>query len=201
MSLYLFASWFFATMHRLSWYASLLLSGSVVLQGTLAQAQQAPTTPLSELLQYPSILEIDPASVSPETAPSVMPMHLVLELGRRRVSLYQGDTLVKSYPVAIGRAGWETPTGSFKVEQMVQDPPWMNFRTRAVIPGGDPRNPMGRHWIGFWTDGNNWIGFHGTNRPDSIGQAISHGCVRMQNLDITELFSQVEVGVPVLVRP
>lgn len=124
---------------------------------------------------------------------------LEINLKRRRVTLYRGTTAVKSYPIAVGRSGWETPSGNFQVHQMYRDPPWMSPFTGAVIPGGSPANPLGRYWIGFWTDGKNWIGFHGTPNTKSVGTAASHGCIRMYNKDVQELFSQVSVGTPVTV--
>ncbi|MEB3118669.1 MAG: L,D-transpeptidase, partial [Limnothrix sp.] len=62
-------------------------------------------------------------------------------------------------------------------------------------------NPLGVRWIGFWTNGDNSIGFHGTPNPELIGQAVSHGCVRMRNEDIVDLFDRVTEGMPVRVEP
>lgn len=133
---------------------------------------------------------------------STEPLRLEIRLSRRQVTLYQGSTRVKSYPIAVGRKGWETPTGTFKVMQLFRDPAWAHpLKKGIVIPGGDPENPLGRFWIGFWTDGKNWIGFHGTPTPKSVGTAASHGCIRMYNKDITELFPQVSAGTPVTVVP
>jgi len=126
---------------------------------------------------------------------------LEISLSRRKVTLYRENTPIKSYPVAVGRAGWETPKGNFQVMQMLQNPKWINPLTDEAIPGGDPENPLGRYWIGFWTNGKNWIGLHGTPTPSSVGRAASHGCVRMYNKDIEELFAQVSVGTPVTVVP
>jgi lipoprotein-anchoring transpeptidase ErfK/SrfK len=56
-------------------------------------------------------------------------------------------------------------------------------------------------WIGFWTDGTDHIGFHGTPTLSSIGKAASHGCVRMRNEDVVALFEQVQMGTPVVVEP
>ncbi len=126
---------------------------------------------------------------------------LEISLSRRKVTLYRENTPIKSYPVAVGRAGWETPKGNFQVMQMLQNPKWINPLTDEAIPGGDPENPLGRYWIGFWTNGKNWIGLHGTPTPGSVGTAASHGCVRMYNKDIEELFAQVSVGTPVTVVP
>lgn len=126
---------------------------------------------------------------------------LEISLSRRQVTLYQNNNPIKTYPVAVGRAGWETPKGSFKVMQMLQNPKWINPLSGEAILGGDPENPLGRRWIGFWTDGTNWIGLHGTPNPSSVGQAVSHGCVRMHNKDIEELFTKVSPGISVTVVP
>ncbi|MBD2341896.1 L,D-transpeptidase [Calothrix sp. FACHB-156] len=127
------------------------------------------------------------------------PTHLVISVSRRQVSLYRGKTRIKSYRIAVGRQGWETPTGNFQVQQMFKDPTWINPLTGKSIPGGDPENPLGRYWIGFWTDGKNWVGFHGTPNPESVGKAASHGCIRMYGNDVQQLFSQVRIGTPVSV--
>ncbi|MGB3208263.1 MAG: L,D-transpeptidase [Crinalium sp.] len=124
---------------------------------------------------------------------------LEIKLSTRKVTLYQGKKAIKSYPVAVGKRGWETPTGKFKVMNKVRNPTWISPFTGAVIPGGTSRNPLGKHWIGFWTNGKNWIGFHGTPSTTSIGKAASHGCIRMYNKDVQELFQQVKVGTPVTV--
>lgn len=125
---------------------------------------------------------------------------LVLRLSDRRVDYYHGETLIASYPVAVGREGWETPTGEFAVRQKVANPTWQHPFTNAIVPPG-PDNPLGVRWIGFWTDGRNAIGFHGTPDESLIGQAVSHGCVRMRNADVVALFEQVTVGTPVIVLP
>ena len=125
---------------------------------------------------------------------------LVLKLSERRLYGYQGDRQVVSYPVAIGRADWETPTGDFTVQQRQQHPTWQHPFTGELVPPG-PENPLGVRWIGFWTDGNNAIGFHGTPDEHLIGQAVSHGCVRMRNADVVELYERVRVGTRVIVQP
>jgi L,D-transpeptidase ErfK/SrfK len=131
----------------------------------------------------------------------VAPLRLELDLSQRKVTLFRAGEVFKSYPVAVGRSGWETPTGKFKIETMYRDPVWINPFTGEVITGGDQDNPLGRRWLGFHKDGKNWAGFHGTNRVNSIGTAASHGCVRMFEKDVEELFSLVSVGTPVTVKP
>lgn len=128
------------------------------------------------------------------------PKRVILRLGQRRVYLYQGEQVIASYPVAVGKAGWETPTGNFKVMQKIENPVWQNPWTGEVRSPG-PDSALGLRWIGFWTDGKDTIGFHGTPTINSIGQAASHGCVRMRNEDVVALFEQVDVGTPVIVEP
>lgn len=124
---------------------------------------------------------------------------LEVSLSRRQVTVYRGAVEVKKYPLGIGKAGWETPTGTFSVVQMVRDPIWMNPLTGQIVPAGDPANPLGTYWIGFSTEGRIWYGFHSTNQPQTVGQAISHGCLRMYSQDAEELFSQVKVGTLVTI--
>ncbi len=124
---------------------------------------------------------------------------LEVNLNRRRVFVYEGKNLIKSYPIAVGRRNWETPKGKFQVLQLLQRPKWINPMTGKAIPGGAPGNPLGNYWIGFWTNGRNWVGFHGTPNPETVGKAVSHGCLRMYNRDIEELFQLVSLGTPVTV--
>ncbi len=124
---------------------------------------------------------------------------LEVNLSQRRVTAFRGDRKLKSYPIGIGRAGWETPTGTYRVRQAIERPSWKNPFTGDVIPGGDPDNPLGNYWIGFWTNGKEWSGFHGTPNRASVGQAVSHGCLRMFNEDIQELFRHVTPNTTVRV--
>lgn len=180
----------------LLWGAALLtlLAGSAL----PAQAQEAaPSDAFTTLLQesYPNL--VPPEMVLPEETA----LHITIDLSDRRLTLSQGDTVLRTVPVAVGRASFPTPTGEFEVQQMIRDPSWMNPFTQEVIEGGSPNNPLGRFWIGFWTDGNNWVGMHGTPNPESVGTAASHGCVRLYNDDIQALFAQVSMGTPVTVVP
>ncbi|MCA1992743.1 MAG: L,D-transpeptidase [Coleofasciculus sp. S288] len=151
--------------------------------------------PATEPLKLPPLGEPDPFLPREE-----IPTHLVIKLSDRRVYVYQGDQLQTSYPIAVGKQGWETPTGTFQVRQMIRNPSWQHPWTDEVVPPG-PGNPLGSRWISFWTDGRNEIGFHGTPNEELIGQAVSHGCIRMRNQDVQALFEKVSVGTPVTVQP
>jgi L,D-transpeptidase ErfK/SrfK len=134
------------------------------------------------------------------TLPESSKIRLVLKLSERKVYVYAGNTVQARYSVAVGRSGWETPTGSFRVMAMMQNPGWTNPFTGEVVPPG-PDSPLGERWIQFWTDGNNAIGFHGTPDRASVGRAASHGCVRMLNEDIRKLYAVVQLGTSVAVVP
>ncbi len=143
---------------------------------------------------------------APEATPEAMleateqPVKLRLSLSDRKVYVHKGDTVEASFPVAIGKPGWETPTGEFAVASLIDGPGWTSPFTGEVLPPG-PDSPLGDRWIGFWTDGTNVIGFHGTPTRESVGQAASHGCVRMYNEDIRKMFDMVALGTPVTVEP
>lgn len=166
------------------------------------EAQVKPQAKLPPL----ALPEIPPLGAPSQFIPLDQPVNpfedvrLVLRLRERRVYVYHKDQVQTSYPVAVGKAGWETPTGSFKIMQMVKNPSWEQPWTGEVMPPG-PDNPLGSRWIGFWTDGKNVIGFHGTPNPESVGRPASHGCVRMFDKDVQSLFEKVDVGTPVIVEP
>ncbi|MDB9528879.1 L,D-transpeptidase [Oscillatoria sp. CS-180] len=132
--------------------------------------------------------------------PSQQISRLVLRLSERRLYAYQGDREIATYPVAVGRDDWETPVGEFTVFQLQQHPAWEHPMTGEIVPPG-PDNPLGSRWIGFWTDGTNAIGFHGTPHEHLIGEAVSHGCVRLRNADVIELYERVGLGTQVVVLP
>lgn len=198
----------------LSWFkSSLVASGLVGLAALPGFALPLETAvldtavnraPVSETNRLPlpdiALLELPPLNEASPFLPA-MERKLVLRLRDRRVYLYEGEQMLASYPVAIGRAGWETPQGSFKVSHKVVDPTWQNPFNGNVVPPG-PSNPLGDRLIVFAPMGNNgYVGFHGTTNESLIGQAVSHGCVRMKNNDIRALFEKVDVGMAVIVQP
>lgn len=99
----------------------------------------------------------------------------------RRLSLLINNKLIKIYPVGVGKPSTPTPKGRFKIINKV------------INPGG----PFGARWMGLNVDG---IGIHGTNSPESIGKYVSHGCIRMYNSDVIELFNKVPIGTPVVIN-
>jgi lipoprotein-anchoring transpeptidase ErfK/SrfK len=136
-------------------------------------------------------------TTKPET-PVADVVNLVLKLQEKRVYVYRGEKLLAKYPVAIGKKDWETPVGEWQVMEKLKNPAWTNFKNGKVVKAGKD-NPLGQRWIGFWTDGQDVIGFHGTPDIKSIGKAVSHGCVRMYNRDVKALYPLVKVGTIVTV--
>src|SRR5262245_37209224 len=103
------------------------------------------------------------------------------------MTIKQGDTVLASYPIAIGRPGHPTPTGKFHVIDMDEN------------PAGAP-NIAGR-WLGFLhtttKQGRAWVGIHGTQKIQSIGRLTSDGCIRVRIPDAIEAFSLFAIGDPI----
>ncbi len=137
----------------------------------------------------------DHTKVLPEAAEQSS-VTLRLSLTKRYLEVEAPGKPVIRYEVAVGQTDWQTPVGSFAVTSMIERPAWQHPITKEDIPPG-PDNPLGDRWIGFWTDGESQIGFHGTNQEELIGQAVSHGCVRMRNQDIRDLYERVGIGTKV----
>lgn len=116
---------------------------------------------------------------------------LVVSIPDRKIALIEDGRVVKIYPIAVGRKNTPSPTGNFHIASHVVKPTW--YQPGKVV-GPGPANPLGTRWMGLGYKG---YGIHGTNMPNSIGHAASHGCIRMRNHDVEELFDQVQVGDPV----
>jgi TolA-binding protein/LysM repeat protein len=109
------------------------------------------------------------------------------------LTLLDGGKFFKKYIVRTGAEDWLTPTGAFRIQSKVKNPQWNDPKTGRTIPPNDPENDLGTRWMAF--DGS--IGFHGTNKPQTIGQYASNGCVGMFTEDVEELFDLVPLGTPV----
>lgn len=162
-----------------------------------------PSSPLPSVstLQAPSLITPDWPALGEflRYQPADQTIHILLKLADRKVYVYQGEKLLASYPVAIGRPEFPTPTGEFEVFEMIVNPAWQSPWTGEVeLPGAD--GSLGLRWIGFTKMSNGVIGFHGTPNVASIGSAASHGCVRMRNEDIVKLYEHVKVGTLVRVE-
>ncbi len=100
---------------------------------------------------------------------------------------------IKHYSVATG-VNNGTPAGTFKITDKLENPTW--YKTGAVVQPGDPENGLGTRWLGFDKKG---YGIHGTIEPETIGQQVTSGCVRMHNKEVEELFALVPSGTAVTI--
>ncbi|MEM9003151.1 MAG: L,D-transpeptidase [Cyanobacteria bacterium P01_F01_bin.86] len=148
----------------------------------------------SEIDRLEMLLEQSPIAVM------LKQTKVVIRLETRKLELYEADKVVKSYDIAVGQDDWETPIGHFAVLDMQRDPLWQHPITGEAVESG-PENPLGSRWIGFAFDSGYHIGIHGTNQEELVGQAVSHGCVRMRDEEIQELFKALAIGTPITVSP
>jgi lipoprotein-anchoring transpeptidase ErfK/SrfK len=185
----------FSLIISLSWVSASAIAAEPAVRATPGSGTLAKTVPdRAGNVDVPKLEE--PSSYLPAEST----VRLVVRLSQRKVYVYQGEQILASYPIAVGKAGWETPKGEFKVFLMEKNPVFKSFKSGRIIPPG-PDNPLGVRWIGVWTDGKTQLGFHGTNQPELVGQAVSHGCMRMLNKDVVSLYEKVTVGTPVTIYP
>lgn len=128
---------------------------------------------------------------------------IVINLSELRLFYFTGSNTVMTFPIGIGREGWQTPLGSTTITKKRKNPAWIppsslrmeNPDLPEIIPAGAD-NPLGAYALN--------LGFpsyviHGTNHPYSVGKRSSHGCIRLYPEDIVALFDKVEVGTPVTI--
>ena len=130
------------------------------------------------------------------------PVYLTLDRANFELKLWENLELTKTYTVAVGQVGLDTPAGLYSIQNKVVDPAWhvpnsdwAGDLAGQVIPGGVEENPLKERWMGIY-DG---AGIHGTSETGSLGSAASHGCVRMAIPDVIELYDQVPVGTPIYI--
>lgn len=109
-------------------------------------------------------------------------LYILIHTNRRSLQLYQGQKLLGSYSIAIGKTATPTPHGRFSIAN------------KQLNPGG----VFGSHWLGLSIT---HYGIHGTNNPSSIGQSVTKGCIRLQNHDIEKIFPMINIGTPVIIQP
>jgi hypothetical protein len=113
---------------------------------------------------------------------------VVVSFPDHKLALIEHGRVVKVYRVAVGAPESPSPMGRFVIVRRLENPTY--YAPGTIIPPG-PANPLGPRWIGLNLAG---YGIHGTNQPNSIGRDASHGCVRMRNRDVQELFARVREG-------
>ncbi len=115
------------------------------------------------------------------------------------VTVYVGDVIVRTYICAHGKLGHETPETVFTVGPTTENPDW--HYGGEVIAFGDPRNPLGTHFVQFQHESYSGFGAHGTNEPDSVGTQASLGCIRLGAHEVIEFAQFVPRGSKVEIRP
>jgi hypothetical protein len=129
------------------------------------------------------------------------PSYLTLDRGSYTLRLFENLKLAKTYTVAVGQEGLETPEGLYEIEAMEENPTWNvpesdwagSLAGQSIPPG--PSNPIKARWLAIYEG----AGIHGTEETSSLGTAASHGCVRMAIPDVEELYDRVELGTPIYI--
>jgi lipoprotein-anchoring transpeptidase ErfK/SrfK len=140
--------------------------------------------------------------VSTEQLAKKYPAVLIVDRGSFQLTLYKNLKKAKTYGIAVGQVGLDTPAGLYTIQNKAVNPAWhvpnsawAGDLAGKVIAGDDPSNPIKARWMGIY-DG---VGVHGTSDDASIGSAASHGCIRMHVPDVEELYDQVPVGAPIYI--
>ena len=124
------------------------------------------------------------------------PFNVLINKSQNVLFLKSGEEVLKIYHVSTGKDNI-TPVGTFKIATKIEKPVW--FRNGgAPIPSESPENELGSRWMGFDTDPH--YGIHGTLHPETIGQQVTAGCVRLANQDVEELFDILPVGTEVVIQ-
>jgi lipoprotein-anchoring transpeptidase ErfK/SrfK len=139
--------------------------------------------------------------VTTKEVASAYPSYLTLDRSTFTLRLWKHLKLAKTYTVAVGQEGLETPEGLYAIQEKEENPTWHvpesswagSLAGQDIPPG--PSNPIKARWMGIFEG----AGIHGTEETWSLGSAASHGCVRMSIPDVEELYDQVEVGTPIYI--
>ncbi len=152
-------------------------------------------------LKAGTVLRIDNSHI----VPTEMSHGLVINLPELGLYHFRSGTYQRRYALAVGKRTWQTPTGDFQILNKTRNPTWVvpasiqeemeeqGIEVIEKVPPG-PKNPLGAYWMGTSAPG---VGLHATNRPWTVGNSVSHGCMRMLPDEIAELFPQIELGTPV----
>ena len=140
--------------------------------------------------------------VSKQDLAAQYPTYLTVNRSTFELTLWKDLEPAKTYTVAIGAEGFDTPAGVYNIQNKAVDPAWSvpdsdwaGDLAGTVVPGGAADNPLKARWMGIF-DG---AGIHGTDDTGSLGSAASHGCVRMSVSDVIDLYDQVPVGTPIYI--
>ncbi len=142
----------------------------------------------SKTVTVAALLLMAVARAAAQEDPERQGRRIVVSIPDCKLALIEDGQVVKVYETAVGAPVSPSPTGTFQIVTRLAHPTYYH-PGKVVGPGTE--NPLGPRWLGLNLKG---FGIHGTNAPRSIGHAASHGCIRLRNRDIVDLFERVEVG-------
>ena len=178
--------------------------------GLLAVASSAHAYEIDPLTRQPLVQTVDPSKAQATTIPREIvyyptrhaPGTIVVNTQERRLYLVMADGKAMRYGVGVGRPGFDW-AGSQSITRKQEWPSWtppsQMLKRRPDLPrfmAGGPENPMGARALYL---GSTLYRIHGSNEPETIGQAVSSGCIRMLNDDVIDLYERVKVGTRVVV--
>lgn len=164
------------------------VAGFLILAAHPMAPGNRPTEKIAAASARPAPIETIPAPVNVRIAKPRAARRIVVSVPDKRLILVEGERVVRIYRVATGAAATPSPHGTYRIAKRVSNPAY--YHPGNVIAAG-AENPLGPRWIGLDAPG---YGIHGTNEPGSIGHAASHGCIRMRNSDVKDLFERVQEG-------
>jgi lipoprotein-anchoring transpeptidase ErfK/SrfK len=169
--------------------ALLALSGCVIKDGTDEAEQKTAQSQPAATAQQPAQPVPQPAPPPPPPPPD---LRLEVNVAERELYVYRNDARIATHPVAVGTSEWPTQTGEWTIGQVVFNPRWTPpeeewAREEEVKEPGDPENPLGHAQLVY--DAPRSI--HGTNEPESLGKAASHGSIRIANDVVVRLARMV----------
>ncbi len=167
---------------------TMVAAGCLALSASPVAAQKMQGAVHAETMVAPGTSQQTPELTSWQTLMHGSTRVIVVSLQDRRLALVEDGAVKKVYRVAVGSDATPSPTGTFIIVGRVANPTY--YHEGKVVPPG-PDNPVGTRWMGLNKKG---YGIHGTNAPRSIGKAASHGCIRMGQRDLQDLYAQVRSG-------
>ncbi|MGA6948243.1 MAG: L,D-transpeptidase/peptidoglycan binding protein [Solirubrobacterales bacterium] len=176
-------------------------AGLAVEKGPTTKAiYAAAQSPGSHQTVRPVVKQTKP-EVTTKDLPRAYARYIVINRSSFTLRFFHHLRLERSYTVAVGQQGLETPAGLYHAQDKQVDPSWhvpnsawAGSLAGQVIPPG-PADPLKARWIGIF----NGAGIHGTDEVSSLGHAFSHGCVRMAIPDVIDLYDRVQVGDPIYI--